>query len=79
MMDKYLVITTGEEGIYVQFLTKTALCNGLDDGNYSGDTAWMDKFPEDGDPMYWGTSGIIIKGKVIVPKSQEVTIKHNVE
>ncbi len=40
---------------------------------------FLDTLKENGDPMYWDSHRLLIKGKVVVPKSIQVTTKYEVE
>lgn len=68
--EKYYVISTSADGIYVHEMTKEHLLKELgEDASGFDPHDVLDEIPSDADPDYWGDSLLIIKGKVVSPKA----------
>lgn len=78
--DKYYVITTSEDGdINIEEMDKHKLEKRLNDKDDGPDQEWLEKIEEHEDLMYWGGVGMIIKGRIIRPKSKTIVTEFEIE
>lgn len=75
--DNYIVIYTGDH-IGIEQMGRTELLRRLDE-NYYGPRECSRVLPKDRDPMYWGKSLTIIKGKIVQPQGKKVVQQYDIE
>lgn len=78
MDEKYFVISNSDGDTTVTVLTKEQLLKALKE-NYWGNKEIFETVPNDLDTNYWGEGIVIIKGKVVTPKAEQVVTKYNIE
>jgi len=71
----YLVISTGCDGMSIEMKSKAEVISNINEQYWGDDIKFLDKLPEDSDPMYWGESVIIIKVDKVVTPTPKVTIE----
>lgn len=76
MTKEYIVISTSEDGIHVNHLSREDLLARLAE-NYYGDVEFKNSISET-DPNYWGTKLLIIKGDIVVPEAVKVVTQFKV-
>lgn len=76
MNETYFVICNSDGDTTVRELSKEQLLRDINDGEY-GDV--LAKFPENPDTNYWGEGVLIIKGKLVCPKVEQVVTKFSIE
>jgi len=76
--DKYYVISNSEGDVYVYEYSKEKLEEELNE-----EDSWLRSFingvKTNEDTNYWGSSKLIIKGKIVVPENKSVVIKRVIE
>jgi len=78
MNETYFVINNSDGDTTVTELTKEQLLKAIQE-NYWGDRVTFDKLPKDNDTNYWGEGLLIIKGRIVTPKPEQVITKYNIE
>jgi hypothetical protein len=76
MKETYFVIRDSDGDTTVHEYDKEHLLHDIEAGEY-GDV--LSELPENPDTNYWGEGVLIIKGKMIVPKAEEVITKYSIE
>ncbi|RKZ09798.1 hypothetical protein DRQ25_05265 [Candidatus Fermentibacteria bacterium] len=76
--EQYIVIRTTEDGIYIDAWDKETLLSEMNEDGWDEDN-FCQVVPSASDPNYWGTSTVVIKGKVVVPKKVAVSIRYDME
>lgn len=89
--EKYFVVTSGEDGISVDSMSKEELEKRLREKYYTGDIGpdptFLDKVPDiDKGYFFWSRSDeepenpiLIIKGNILVPKAVQRVTEYEVE
>jgi hypothetical protein len=67
MGDWYFVISSGEDSISVERLSKEELLKRLKEDYYGPTGDIIGDLPDESDPMCWGNQLVVIKGNVVVP------------
>ncbi len=75
----YFVITTSEDGLYIEQMDKETLLKKLDDGDWDDSYEVRTRIPDSRDPNYWGSSVTIIKGEVVTSKPVAVATRFEVK
>lgn len=78
MEDKYFIIDSAEGEVHGKEYTKEELLKKLKDNWWGDDRKFYNKFPEENDLFYWDKV-LIIKGKVITPKTRQVIVDYDIE
>lgn len=76
MNETYFVIRNSDGDTTVREVSRQQLLKDLEDGEF-GDV--LKKIPENPDTNYWGEGVLIIKGKIAVPKAEQVITKYNID
>jgi hypothetical protein len=76
MKETYFVIRNSDGDTTVRAVSKEELLRDIEDGEY-GDV--FTELPNDPDTNYWGEGVLIIKGKMVSPKAEQVVTKYNIE
>jgi hypothetical protein len=76
MEENYFIIRNGDGDTTVRVVTKKELLRELQDGEYG---KVFTELPNEPDTNYWGEGVLIIKGKLVSPKAEQVITKYNIE
>ena len=76
MKETYFVIRNSDGDTTVHEYDREHLLHDIQAGEYGKVLA---ELPEDSDTNYWGNGVLIIKGKVVQPKAEQVVTKYNIE
>jgi hypothetical protein len=77
-MEKYFIIQNNDGDTRVECVTKEILLEGIND-DYYGTEAFLDGCPIENDTNYWGSSILVIKGKVVSPKAKTKITEFTIE
>jgi hypothetical protein len=79
MDEKYFVISCSEDGeTTVEVMDRETLLERIE-SEYWGSKEVLSELPENTDTNYWGNGLVIIKGKMVVPKAEQVITRYNQE
>ena len=78
MNETYFVINNSDGDTTITELTKEQLLKAIQE-NYWGKKGIFNTLPKDLDTNYWGENILIIKGRVVEPKPEQVITKYNIE
>ena len=78
MKEMYYIIHNGEGDTTVEEVTKEELLKRIEE-HYYGPVGCLDSCPVDSDTNYWGENILIIKGRVVTPKPEQVVTKLTIE
>ena len=76
MEETYFIIRNSDGDTTVRAVTKEELLRDLEDGEYRN---VLTELPNEPDTNYWGEDVLIIKGKLVAPKAEQVITKYNIE
>jgi hypothetical protein len=76
MNETYFIIRNSDGDTTVRTISKEQLLRDINDGEY-GDA--LTEIPENPDTNYWGEGVLIIKGKIVAPKAEQVVTKYSIE
>jgi hypothetical protein len=67
-MEKYFIIRNSDGDTTVECVTKDALLERINDGEFQEDV--FNKMPLNSDTNYWDYSVLIIKGEIVSPEAK---------
>jgi len=73
----YYVIQNSDGDSIVRSYTKKELLIEIEEGSFG--EGIMTEFPVNHDTNYWCGEALIIKGKMVVPKAEQVITKYKIE
>lgn len=76
MEETYFVIRNSDGDTTVRAVTKEELLRDLNDGEYRDA---FTELPNDPDTNYWGEGVLIIKGKMVSPRAEQVVTKYDID
>lgn len=76
MEETYFVIRNSDGDTTVRAVTKEELLRDLDDGEYRDA---FTELPNDPDTNYWGEGVLIIKGRMVSPRAEQVVTKYDID
>jgi len=76
MKETYFVIRNSDGDTTVRAISKEQLLSDIEEGEY-GDV--LPELPNDADTNYWGEGVLIIKGKIVTPKAEQVVTKYSID
>ena len=76
MEETYFVIRNSDGDTTVRAVTKEELLHDLNDGEYRDA---FTELPNDPDTNYWGEGVLIIKGKMVSPRAEQVVTKYDID
>jgi hypothetical protein len=79
MDEKYFVISCSEDGeTTVEVMDKETLLERIGE-EYWGSKEVLTEIPENTDTNYWGNGMLIIKGKMVTPKPEQIVTRYNID
>ena len=76
MNETYFIIRNSDGDTTVRAVSKEQLLRDINDGEFGN---VLSELPENSDTNYWGEDVLIIKGKMIVPKAEQVITKYSID
>lgn len=76
MKETYFIIRNSDGDTTVREISKEQLLRDMNDGEFGG---VLGNIPENPDTNYWGEGVVIIKGRIVVPKAEQVITKYSIE
>jgi hypothetical protein len=77
-MSDYTIITSDEDGVRIQQMSKAQLERELANDYWGEDMVWVDRMPDRTDPQEWGSIGsigVIIRGEIVTPEAETTVTK----
>ena len=79
MKETYFIISNSDGDTHVEAIDKETLLERIEEGYYGKGREVLTELPNDSDTNYWGEALLIIKGKMVCPKAEQVITKYNIE
>lgn len=77
--EKYYVISNSDGDTHVYEYDKNTLEEALNTENSEFEHGVYIEKVEEHDTNYWGDGFLIIKGKIIIPKTKEIVVRREIE